>query len=683
MVKLTGDIKNRVMRLPKPASVADSLQPIFEAVSNSMHAIQDRFGESAHDHGNVTVKFAGTNNSNSYEVIITDNGVGLDPIRFKAFCTTDTAYKIKRGGKGVGRLLWLDAFEKIQVESTYDDNGIRKKISFDFGFFGDEQIINQTIDNVPNSSPIGTIVSLKSLRGNHYSATMPSRFAAAKKHFGSHFLADFLLGKAPPLKLIFEDKKASFPEAVNELLVDRKDTVTFKSKEYGELSIEGYVMKPEASVDLDGHHQMHLVSSGRTVQTRKIDGLIGVKRFGEDQKCVFHACVSGGYLDERVNQERTQFNFSEKVAEAITKECIKVAKNKMIEKEVQKYEEFRLRKLEDFVDDYPSFGFADPNTLLQKTPVNADNHEAFAKSLIPYKVRADNERRERVQSVLDRVTAEDELKPDLSNEIRIAAVEASEDQNRQLMEYVLRRKFIIDILEALLGKIRRLGDGYSTHLEDTFHKLFCPMRVTGDKPENIERSAHDLWLLDERLAPARYFASDAPLRDYTDSDGEIRTDLMVWDKIHGLGLGNSEKLERVLLVEFKKPERSSYKGDYVVGRQMNKYMDALIEGKIRAYDQQYVELSKDVIFHCYVVADLVGDLKSDTDDWHDSPNGRGKFKYLGGKYRGTLEVIEWKELVRDAQVRNQNFLEAASLSFKKRGEPLFGKRKKAAAQAAE
>ena len=41
MTTLTGDIVNRVRRLPKPSSAAEALQPVFEAVSNAMHAIDD------------------------------------------------------------------------------------------------------------------------------------------------------------------------------------------------------------------------------------------------------------------------------------------------------------------------------------------------------------------------------------------------------------------------------------------------------------------------------------------------------------------------------------------------------------------------------------------------------------------------------------------------------------------
>ena len=104
MTSMRGDIVNRVKRLPKPSSAAEALQPVFEAVSNSLHAVEDAFGESYQQSGAITVTIKNPRSTSDIEIIVDDNGVGLEPARFEAFCTTDTDYKISRGGKGVGRL---------------------------------------------------------------------------------------------------------------------------------------------------------------------------------------------------------------------------------------------------------------------------------------------------------------------------------------------------------------------------------------------------------------------------------------------------------------------------------------------------------------------------------------------------------------------------------------------------
>ena len=83
------------------------------------------------------------------------------------------------------------------------------------------------------------------------------------------------------------------------------------------------------------------------------------------------------------------------------------------------------------------------------------------------------------------------------------------------------------------------------------------------------------------------------------------------------------------------------------------------------------------------VQQSLGDLEADTRNWNRSPSGRGRFQYLQGDDKGTIEVIEWKELVRDAKIRNQNFLEAARLSFTQKGESVFDSTAGSKSQAAE
>ena len=45
MPALTPNIENRVRKLPKPSNATQSLQPLFEAVSNAMFAIEDEFDD--------------------------------------------------------------------------------------------------------------------------------------------------------------------------------------------------------------------------------------------------------------------------------------------------------------------------------------------------------------------------------------------------------------------------------------------------------------------------------------------------------------------------------------------------------------------------------------------------------------------------------------------------------------
>lgn len=48
---------------------------------------------------------------------VTDNGIGFNEENLDAFFTSDTQYKVGRGGKGIGRFIWLKAFQAAEIES--------------------------------------------------------------------------------------------------------------------------------------------------------------------------------------------------------------------------------------------------------------------------------------------------------------------------------------------------------------------------------------------------------------------------------------------------------------------------------------------------------------------------------------------------------------------------------------
>ncbi|MFL5035518.1 MAG: ATP-binding protein, partial [Microvirga sp.] len=107
MPSLNFDLVRRVERLPKPVRTTDALQPLFEAISNSIHSVQDKFKAKVAELGHIEVSINKPRGKRRLSIIVSDNGVGLDETNYEAFTTTDTGNKIAIGGKGVGRLLWL------------------------------------------------------------------------------------------------------------------------------------------------------------------------------------------------------------------------------------------------------------------------------------------------------------------------------------------------------------------------------------------------------------------------------------------------------------------------------------------------------------------------------------------------------------------------------------------------
>jgi hypothetical protein len=271
-------------------------------------------------------------------------------------------------------------------------------------------------------------------------------------------------------------------------------------------------------------------------------------------------------------------------------------------------------------------------------------------------------------------TLESDIIPEnFAEAVRQAADEVQAEEQRQLTEYVLRRKMVLDVMEVLIRRVREKvsKEGKETkeqkaddfHLEQTLHQFICPMKVRGDDTDAIEATDHDLWVIDERLAFARYFASDVPFTKLIeDSKNTERPDLLIFDRLHGLGFNEEGHLRHVLLVEFKKPGRPDYDERYSPMNQVSRYLNELTSGRIETFSRDNIRVAPDCVFYCYVVADIVGQLEVITNGWRTTSNGRGRWIELSGKYRGSIEIIEWKDLINDARARNKGFIEAAGLS---------------------
>jgi hypothetical protein len=152
-VSLESDIIGQVARLPLKPSEANALLPLFEAISNSLYAIQERFGDDGiNKNGRIDVTVLRKLDDGGISVIdgfqIRDNGIGLNKANYKSFRTPFSQHKMTKGGKGVGRLGWLKVFGKIHIDSCYDDKEKRKYRSFDFIL---REPLNKSLFEVSNS----------------------------------------------------------------------------------------------------------------------------------------------------------------------------------------------------------------------------------------------------------------------------------------------------------------------------------------------------------------------------------------------------------------------------------------------------------------------------------------------------------------------------------------------------
>ena len=126
---LRGRLRNTTLPL------SNGLLPVFEAVVNSIHAIEDRKIPATSgkieieivrddqlqlDFGNPLANGGLVEESNRISGFrFRDNGIGFTDQNMQSFRTLDSEHKSDRAGRGVGRLLWLKAFKRVSVESVF------------------------------------------------------------------------------------------------------------------------------------------------------------------------------------------------------------------------------------------------------------------------------------------------------------------------------------------------------------------------------------------------------------------------------------------------------------------------------------------------------------------------------------------------------------------------------------
>ena len=127
-----NDPAGRIRNLSLAPNAKNSLFPLFEAVMNSIHAIEERFGKDNLSKGEISIILHRTKTGDMEGFTVFDNGIGFNESNIESFRRMDSRAKEKIGGKGVGRLVWLKVLDEVRVKSVYDDGSSGLSVSFDF-----------------------------------------------------------------------------------------------------------------------------------------------------------------------------------------------------------------------------------------------------------------------------------------------------------------------------------------------------------------------------------------------------------------------------------------------------------------------------------------------------------------------------------------------------------------------
>ena len=675
---LTGRVRNTKLAYNR------GLMPVFEAVQNSIHAIEDEDANAANGrivveivrHVQPTLHIDATSNRPGPPSLpeiagfrIRDNGIGFTDKHMTSFETLDTDLKLDIGGRGVGRLLWLKAFGRASLDSIYvDANGL--KAHREFSFTIPDGVTARSLGEVEPDLDTGAVVFLEGFHPKYRDASRKTTQSIANSLF-EHCLWYFVRPRGAPNILIVDGE-----ESVN--LDDVYQSHMHSSASTESFSIKGTffdLTHVKLRSTISKTHFIGWCASNRLVDEEnlagKIPGLYGL--LGDEDDEFLYACyVTSSYLDDRVLPERTGFVMPEKVThdlfsdsdvskEEIADEVIGRAAD-YLEPHLQTSREAGLSRVREFVaqekPQYRPILSRIPEDELYVDPKISDKEL----DIVLHQHKSESERRLLSEGHEIMVPRKGEAIQDYEDRIAEYLQLADDIKKSDLAEYVSHRKVILDLLRIA---IKQSENGSYAH-EELIHSLIMPMRKDSD---SIEFERNNLWLINERLTFHDFLASDRELRSMpiTENIERKRPDLLalnVYDESILLAERDELPLASIVVVELKRPMRNDAASgeDHDPIEQSLGYLRRIRAGEVKTASGRLVPNSPDIPGFCYVVCDLTPRMveRCELQGLHITSDRMGYFGY-NAPLRAYIEVSSFDQLLRSARERNRVFFDRLGL----------------------
>ena len=662
---LQGRLRNT--NLPK----SHSLKPVFEAVVNSIHSLEETGSLSTtgkiilrvhrDPQGILSIKDKSISDIEGFS--IEDNGLGFNDKNLQSFETLDSDHKIDKGCKGAGRLLWLKAFDKVEIKSFFaalNNSFVCRDILFDVQ--NGVQIVNEN-DSTENG--LKTIVSLISF-DKKYRESTPKSINSIARALLEHCLWYFVRQEgAPSIVVCDEDKSISLNDLYEEYMHE-----SAYSQEFSIKSHDFNLIHIKFRASSSKNHGLSLCAANRLVKEENISGKIpGLYGKITDSKgdFIYNCYVASAYLDEHVRSERTSFDISEEKVDDLFSQTdislkeIRESVLKQSEKYLKSYLESNLAVGKARVDDFVAQKAPRYRPILHRIneaelaidPAISDKELEL--SLHRKLVEFESIMLEKGHDIVNNMHGDIETyEEEVSDYLRMAG----DIKKSDLANYVSHRKVILDLLEQ---SIQRTETG-SYVKEDFIHKLIMPMRK--DSNESPLDSCN-LWLLDERLAFHNYLASDKTLSSMpiTGDSSTKKPDLCalnVCDNPILVSENQKLPLASITIIEIKRPMRNDAKAgeDKDPVEQALGYLDRIRSGKVKAANGRPIPNPQHIPGYCYIICDLTPSIKKrcrllDLEITSDSLGYFGFNKY----FKSYIEVISYDKLVNNAKERNRAFFD--------------------------
>lgn len=650
---LTQTLTGRLRNFPLAPSPDNSLWGVYEAISNSLHAIRDASDGSPA--GRIDIQVGRDEAGDVDGFVITDNGVGLNAANFQSFRRIDSTHKAVRGGKGVGRLTWLKTFDQVSIASCFinQDGGFQSR-TFDFVEDDAKPIQHHKVEVA--AGPPRTVVNLDSMKAA-YKRECPKRPDTIVRSILRHFLKDVIAKEGA--EIFVHDDGVYDLRQVFDTSIERKLESTFVAK-IGEVEHSfsiTHLVTSKAFADHEAKENViYLLAHGRVVGRRPVGGLIGLKKLQGGRTYV--GLVEGPYLDEAVTQERTMLAADSALVDVIIRNAAEDAVL-FLKEDTQPVRDRQLTMVKQIKREYPRFigTLSDEKDFVdKKIPLSVRDQESVFRAVSLDWYRSKRRVDRSIRAGLSNPKNEEEFQKALSDANKSIASESK----AILADYVTERKVVIDFLTRLVSRVRASADDdYET--EAKVHDLILPRKSNSDI---IKLETHNLWLIDERLPYYYYFNSDLPLKDQIEGSKDLRRpDITLSDVASSFQQRGSN--EPFIVVEFKRPGRDTYNSKDDPIKQCLEYVSEMRDGKkLTSSDGSWnSSVHENTLFYCYVIADITPTLRRlvEFHDMKKTPDGRGYFRFHEGM-KAWCEVIPYDKLIEANRVRHNAFFEKLGIT---------------------
>lgn len=679
---MSADIAGRVRNVTLPAS--RPLLPLYEAVVNAIQAIED----AKEINGRIEIGILRdnkqgliTDDKSTAEITgfsVSDNGVGFTNANFASFWTSDSKYKYERGGKGIGRFLWLAAFQSAEIDSVFageKDALVRRRFAFSEA---SNQPIARETDSKEKLDARWTTVKLVGFR-EKYRKQCPKRMDTIAAALIEHCLEYFIRKDCPSMRLTDSEEEAAID--LNQLFASEMQA----EQEITEFAVgiqKFFALHLRLTTSHQREHSIHFCGRDRVVRSEKLVGKLPdlSKRLHDDAGHEFaYACyVEGELLDKALNVEGTAFDIPEDETELqfkdVTLKDIRAAAFEQCSTYLSPFtkpiQDEKRARIEKFCEtDAPMYrpilkhvseavGMIDP--AVSNDQLDLQLYKAYHDLQVTLKAEG--------QTLVKTAESVDDFEGYLEH-LKDYFEKVTDINASDLARYVCHRRTVLDLLQTQLsisdedGKYKK---------EERVHRIVFPMIQTS---ADVPFESHNLWLLDERLSFHMFLASDKQLRTHTPlaTTSQKEPDIVVYNSGTTMPLSAYDKavaftdatappFSSVVIVEFKKPGRENYTEDDNPFEQVVEYIELFQRGKAKRPDGTQVPIPKDLPFYCYIVCDMSEALERRARYFEltKMPDGQGFFGWKRD-YNAYVEVISYSKLVSDAKKRNKVFFDKLSI----------------------